>query len=93
MIPVSDENIKFLKYSELNKYRDFKSEMEEKQYISLLSLELNLINQKREKIEKNALKLYYQKNTSPNSKIAMRCCDFKMLEEKCIEWEKINKNS
>lgn len=51
-------------------------------YIALLSLELDLINKKINKIRKSALKSYNEKINNPNSNIAKRCCDFKMLEEK-----------
>ena len=82
MIPILDENIKELKYKEIDKYRTFKNEKEKMRYIALLSLELDLINKKINKIRKSALKLYNEKINNPNSNIAKRCCDFKMLEEK-----------
>lgn len=51
-------------------------------YISFLSFELGLINEKIEKIKKNAMKLYNEKNNNPNSNVSKRCCNFKILEEK-----------
>lgn len=86
MIPILDNNIKLLKYSEIEKYRVFLSEEEKKKYISLLSFELNLINAKLNKIKRSALKLYNEKNNNPSSKISKRCCDFKLLEEKCLAY-------
>ena len=55
MIPISDENVKVLKYKEIENYRDFGSDKEKTLYISFLSFELNLINDKMEKIKKSAL--------------------------------------
>lgn len=83
MIPILDENIKMLKYKEIDGYRKFSNDKDKKLYISFLSLELGLINKKLEKIKKNAIKLYNEKCENPESKISKRCCNFKLLEIKC----------
>lgn len=83
MIPISDDNVKALKYKDIEKYRDFTSDKEKKLYISFLSFELDLINDKIEKIKKNALKLYNEKIKNPKSNVSKRCCDFKLLEKVC----------
>ena len=82
MIPISPENVKELKYKDIEEYRNFSSDKEKTLYISFLSFELDLINKKMEKIKKNAMKLYREKTNNPNSNISKRCCDFKFLEEK-----------
>lgn len=82
MIPISDENVKVLNYKDIEKYRDFGSDKEKTLYISFLSFELNLINDKMEKIKKSAMKLYNEKNNNPISNVSKRCCNFKLLEEK-----------
>lgn len=88
MIPISANNVQDLKYEEIEKYRDFESEMDKKHYIAFLNFELGLINDKKEKITKSALKLYNEKINNPTSKLSKRCCDFKLLEKKCIEYNK-----
>lgn len=82
MIPILDNNVKTLKYKDIQDYREFKSDNERKLYISFLSLELDLINDKLDKIKKSALKLYNEKINNPTSNVSKRCCNFKLLEEK-----------
>lgn len=88
MIPILDKNVKALKYKEIEKYRDFTSDKEKSLYIAFLNFELNLINNKIEKIKKNAVKLYNEKINNPTSNIAKRCCDFKLLEQKALLYNK-----
>lgn len=90
MIPIDNENVKVLKYKEIEEYRKFKDDKEKRLYISLLSYELGVINEKIDKIKNNAIKLYNEKIKRPNSKISKRCCDFRLLEEKCREYKKNN---
>jgi len=87
MVPISDDNVKVLKYKDIEEYRNFNDDKEKKLYISFLSFELDLINDKLEKIKKNALKLYNEKTTHPNSNVSKRCCNFKLLEEKCLTYK------
>lgn len=82
MIPISNDYVKILKYKDIEEYRKFIDNKEKVLYISLLSLELKLINGKVKKIKKNALKLYNEKIYNPKSNISKRCCNFKLLEEK-----------
>lgn len=88
MIPIDNDSVKNLKYSEIEKYRNFKTNKEKSLYISLLNMELELINSRIEKIKANAFKLYNEKNNRPNSKISKRCYDFKVLEEKCRKYKR-----
>jgi protein AbiQ len=87
MIPIDNENVRVLKYKEIDEYRKFKDDKEKHLYISFLSFELGLINDKIDKIKFNAVELYNEKINRPNSKISKRCCDFKLLEEKCREYK------
>ncbi len=87
MIPIDNENVRVLKYKEIDEYRKFKDDKEKHLYISFLSFELGLINDKIDKIKSNAVELYNEKINRPNSKISKRCCDFKLLEEKCREYK------
>lgn len=82
MIPILDNNVKVLKYKDIEEYREFINDKEKKLYISFLSFELDLINDKMEKIKKNAMKLYNEKINNPESNVSKRCCNFKLLEEK-----------
>lgn len=88
MIPILDEDVKVLEYKDIEKYRDFVNDKEKISYISFLSLELDLINDKMEKIKKNALKLYNEKIKNPTSNVSKRCCNFKFLEEKAKLYNK-----
>ena len=88
MIPIDNDSVKNLKYSEIEKYRNFKTNKEKSLYISLLNMELELINSRIEKIKANAFKLYNEKTNRPKSKISKRCCDFKVLEEKCRKYKR-----
>ncbi len=93
MIPISSDNIKELKYKEIEKYRTFSNDKEKLLYISFLNFELNLINKKMEKIKKNAMKLYMEKTNNPNSKLSKRCCNFKLLEQKSTIYIKNGKEN
>lgn len=61
----------------------------EKQYKILLSNQLRWLNRYGKSLRENALNLYNKKveNRLPK-KINERCCDFKLLEEKCREYKK-----
>lgn len=87
MIPIDSKNVKVLKYKEIEKYRNFDTDKERVLYISLLNKELNLLNSKIEKIKLNAIKVYKEKINRPNSRISARCCNFKVLEEKCKQYK------
>ncbi len=58
-------------------------------YKSLLENQLTWCNLKKIKIQNSALKLYENLNKyGENSRYYNRCCNFKLLEEKCRAWEK-----
>ena len=88
MIPILDSEIEELKYDEIDEIKTFNNEREKQLYLMLLRLEIKIMNGKVEKILRNASKLYDLKGKKPKSKIAKRCCDFKKLEGKAIEYNK-----
>ena len=88
MIPISNDNVKELEYKDIEQYRNFTNDREKSLYISFLNFELNLINNKIEKIKKNAMKLYKEKINNPESNVSKRCCNFRLLEEKNKSYNK-----
>lgn len=83
MIPVPDHCLTQLKYNQVEKYRTFSDEREKTNYIYLLQKEKALIDNVQDILQRKAIKLYQKCIDKPNSSLAARCCDFKMLEEKC----------
>lgn len=59
----------------------------DKEYVNYLR-KLDLINDKIEKIKKNAMKLYNEKINNPESNVSKRCCDFKLLEKVSENYKK-----
>ena len=85
MLPVTDKNIIKL---------DLDKEcltMAEKKYTKMLKEQIFWLNRHDDKLYDRSKKLYdkYIKGTL-NQSIAKRCCDFKLLEEKCKEYNRIN---
>ena len=83
MLPVTKKNIIEL---DLNKEPLTKSE---EKYIKLLQEQLYWLNRNDERLYDRSKKLYdkYVDGTL-NSNIASRCCNFKLLEEMCKEYNK-----
>lgn len=81
MIPVTKNNVIVINLNnkDLNDY--------EKKYFSLLKEQLYWLNRNNDKLYSRANKLYnkYIDNTL-NESIKARCCNFKLLEDKCIEY-------
>lgn len=67
----------------LGDFRYFKDEKEKTNYTYLLQKEKSFIDAAQDILQRNAQKLYQKCTTNPASSLAKRCCDFKMLEEKC----------
>ena len=84
MIPVTLENCTKLTIDNLDQYRKFENDREKKSYWKLLEKELSLLD--GEEILTNAERLYHLKQSHPNNNIARRCCNFKKLEQKCLEY-------
>lgn len=62
------------------------------QYRTLLNNEYRIIKQKTKLIIKNAKEVYNKKvNSDGKSKLARRCNDFALLEQKCKEWNGADK--
>lgn len=81
MIPVS---IDFYTLIDLNKET---LTVEEFKYQKLLQEQLQWLNANYHQVRNKSLKLYqlYNMNRLPD-KIRMRCCNFKLLEAKCLEY-------
>lgn len=83
MIPVSKENYTLIDLDK--KYR----EIEKAKYQKLLVEQLNWLNDNSISVRTKAIKLYtlYNENRLPYN-IKNRCCNFKLLEEKCADYNK-----
>lgn len=90
MIPVPNSCIQQIKYNQIEKFRSFNSATERTDYIYLLQKEKRLIDAMEGDIKNKAQKLYEKCTSAPNSKLAARCCNFRLLEEKLFLWQKIN---
>ena len=86
MIPVPDSCITQLKYDKISNYRYFKDDKEKTNYIYLLQKEKALIDEVSELLQSKAQKLYEKCLQMPDSSLAKRCCNFKLLEEKSLEF-------
>lgn len=83
MIPVTKNNYKIIY---LNKKV---STLKEKKYQELLKDQLNWLNENYIQVKNKSFKLYsLYINGNLSSNIRERCCDFKLLEEKCNEYNK-----
>lgn len=87
MIPVPDTCIIQLKYDRIENFRSFSDNTEKNEYIYLLQKEKSLIDDVQDILQNKAMKLYKKCVDEPNSILATRCYDFKMLEEKCSLYE------
>ena len=84
MIPVKEKDYTLV---DLNKETLTISELK---YQKLLLEQLNWLNANYYQVKNKAFKLYklYNNEKLPQN-IKKRCCNFKLLEEKCIEYDKI----
>ena len=83
MIPVNKENYTLV---DLNKETLTLSELK---YQRLLREQLDWLNSNYYQVKNKSFKLYqlYNDNKLPKN-IKSRCCNFKLLEEKCIQYNK-----
>lgn len=82
MIPVRKDNIKLIDLNE-----DFNIISDEK-YKMLLQNQIFWLNRNIEKVYSKSYKLYKKYVSKKlDSKIAKRCCNFKLLEQKCREYK------
>lgn len=87
MLPVSQSEYTEITLYNLPTFREFNNKREIKYYWKLLETELSCINE--EVLLDNAEKLYRFVMQYPNSPLAQRCCNFSLLEEKCIEYNRV----
>lgn len=79
MIPVNSNNYKLINLNAIPRNID------EKKYYKLLSEQLDYLNEHYFQIINKSYKLYTLYNENKLSKnIVSRCCNFKLLEEKCL---------
>jgi protein AbiQ len=64
-------------------------EIEDEKYKNLLRDQARFINKYREKIKKKARVLYSIVNSNSNPNLNKRCCNYKLLEIKCKEYETV----
>lgn len=83
MIPVTENNIKIIN---LRKLMDNKKDI---LYMKMLNKQIYWLNRHKAIIYRKSEKLYnmFVNNLLPDN-IAKRCCDFKLLEEKCLLYNK-----
>ncbi len=55
---------------------------------SLLRKEIDYCNKHRQEIVKNSIRIYNAVIRHEWESLEKRCCDFKLLEEKCIKYKK-----
>ena len=70
----------------IENFRSFSNEKEKTDYIYLLQKEKALIDHVQDTLQNKAMKLYQKCITKPDSSLAARCCNFKVLEEKCSSY-------
>lgn len=90
MIPVPDSCITQLKYNQIEQFRFFNSEKEKNDYIYLLQKEKAIIDNLQSILQSKAEKLYKKCLLIPDSSLASRCCNFKLLEKKVDSYTKPN---
>ncbi len=88
MIPVPASCITQLKYNQIGQFRSFSNEKEKNDYIYLLQKEKAIIDSMQSAIQLKAEKLYAKCLRIPDSSLASRCCNFKLLEEKSRTYSK-----
>ena len=86
MFPIKEELLVPLKYAEIDKHREFSTEIEKSLYIDLLKKELVAIN--KLPLEKKALSLYNLKKDKPDHPGSLRCIDFQSLEKFARDYKK-----
>lgn len=82
MIPVPDNRLTQLKYNQVESFRSFSNEKKITDYVYLLQKEKALIDNVQDTLQNKALKLYQKCIAKPDFSLAVRCWDFKTLEEK-----------
>lgn len=81
MMPVPDNCLTQLKYNQVENFRSFHSDKGKTDYVYLLQKGKKLIDNVQDTLQNKALKLYQKCLAKPDSSLAARCCNFKVLEE------------
>ena len=83
MIPVTNKNVTLLNLTKhCNTIQEFK-------YQKLLKGQLYWLNRNKDVLYYRTSKLYYDYiNDTLQDSVRKRCCNFKLLEEKCLEYNK-----
>lgn len=83
MIPVKEQNYYLVDLNKTN------ISIPEQKYQQLLKQQLKWLNEHYKQLKNKSFKLYqlYNNGRLP-ANIKDRCCNFKLLEEKCLEYEK-----
>lgn len=82
MIPVLDKCVTQIKYNNVSNFRSFETEQEKTNYIYLLQKEKKVIDSITTILSEKAVKLHKNVLEKPSSKLAQRCYNFKLMEEK-----------
>ena len=85
MLPVENKNVFVIDLDKKNLSKN------EKKYYKLLKEQIFWLNRNNSSLYNRAKNLYdkYMNDTLPQN-IKQRCCNFKLLEEKCLEYNKVN---
>ncbi|MCD3232686.1 type III toxin-antitoxin system ToxN/AbiQ family toxin (plasmid) [Clostridium botulinum] len=81
MIPVCDENL-----------LPFHINEQEESYKNLLFNQFKYLNKSKQEVKDKARKLYSIVNSGKHKKISNRCCNFKLLEQKCMEYQYVKES-
>lgn len=86
MIPVENQSIELIDIEKDNK------NAKDKEYNNLMKKQIYWLNRNKETLYSKSLKLYTKYiNNKLDLKVRERCCNFKLLEEKCVEWNEKNR--
>ena len=86
MIPVTEDNIVKIDLNQKLKDKD------EKKYLKLLNEQIYWLNRNSNLIYNKSINLYNKYNDgSLNKNVMLRCCNFKLLEEKCLKYNNKSK--
>lgn len=84
MIPVKEQNYELIQLNESN------TSIAENKYKKLLREQLNWLNENSIQVKKKSSKLYkLYTNDMLSRNIKDRCCNFKLLEEKCNQYNEV----
>lgn len=85
MFPVPKSEVTSFEKKKIDTYRYFSDNAEKSKYIDLLDKEMKVIN--RLELSFAAKDIYEKKYQYPNSPLARRCLDYRMLEVYAKEWK------